>query len=285
MTLTPPVSLSGISTIAQNGVSPKQFAWKMFRSSDGKLCFDHGPTSIITNPAAGQTVLLDHVNKEARIIPTPPPAPSVPQLANPALPAMPVPGRALPNVPSQTVDLGKRFIEGHEVQGKRYTFQPPAPPQLPNAPGAPQIPGAPGMPQLPNMPAAPQMPGMPQLPNMPGAPQMPGAPGAPQFSPQVPGMPGAPQLPNAPGAPQLPGAPAAPKLPNLAAAKQLGPTVMEVWTATKLHVPLLSRTTGPSGQQTNVCKSAVPGEPPASAFQIPPGYKVIQPPTPPVPGA
>ena len=54
------------------------------------------------------------------------------------------------------------------------------------------------------------------------------------------------------------------------------PHTVEVWTSTKLHVPLLTKVTGSFGQQTNRCKSPSVGEPPASKFQIPPGYKVVE---------
>lgn len=53
------------------------------------------------------------------------------------------------------------MIEGEEAEGRRITFQPPSPPNMPS------VPGMPGMPQVPGMPA------MPQAPGMPGAPQLP----------------------------------------------------------------------------------------------------------------
>jgi hypothetical protein len=55
------------------------------------------------------------------------------------------------------------------------------------------------------------------------------------------------------------------------------PQVMEVWTSPKLQMPLATRLTGATGKQTTICKQVVPGEPPASAFQIPPDYKIVQP--------
>jgi pyruvate/2-oxoglutarate/acetoin dehydrogenase E1 component len=58
------------------------------------------------------------------------------------------------------------------------------------------------------------------------------------------------------------------------------PTTVEAWTSTKLHLPMLTKMEGSFGQLTQVCHSAVPGEPHPAAFQIPPGYKVVMP-TPP----
>jgi len=47
--------------------------------------------------------------------------------------------------PPQIVNLGKAFIEGHEVDGMRYIIPPPGapgltPPPIPGMPAAPQIP-------------------------------------------------------------------------------------------------------------------------------------------------
>jgi len=71
--------------------------------------------------------------------------------------------------------------------------------------------------------------------------------------------------------------PAAPKLPPM-------PTTAEVWTSPKLQLPMATKMTGSFGQTTQVCQRVIPGEPHPSAFQIPPGYKVIMP-TPPKPPA
>ncbi len=60
----------------------------------------------------------------------------------------------------------------------------------------------------------------------------------------------------------------------------VSPSIMEVWNSTKLHLPVLTTTTGPFGQQTLRC-THVPGEPDPSKFQIPPGYQRIQAPPPP----
>ena len=74
-----------------------------------------------------------------------------------------------------------------------------------------------------------------------------------------------------PGKPTTPGAPHAPV------------QTLEVWTHTKLKVPVLTKANGMPGLQSSVCKDAKGGEPPASLFQIPPGYKLIQPKPPALP--
>jgi hypothetical protein len=48
----------------------------------------------------------------------------------------------------------------------------------------------------------------------------------------------------------------------------------EVWTSTKLQMPVFTRTIGSFGVRTCVCKCS-PVEPPASVFQIPTNYDVI----------
>ena len=54
-------------------------------------------------------------------------------------------------------DLGKRLIEGHEVEGKQYTLPPLTPPKPPSAPQAPGMPQA----KMPGLPNAPQLPPKP----------------------------------------------------------------------------------------------------------------------------
>lgn len=151
---------------------------------------------------------------------------------------------------------------------------------IPKAPQMPQMPGAPGMPSLPSslsqmhvqdlgmgtiegvevmgkqyMMKPPGMPAMPKMPTM----------------PQVPGMP------TAPGMPQVPGAPAMPHI------------VTEIWTSTKLNMPVLTKVTGAFGTQTCYCKHQASSEPSPTAFQIPPNYTQVQPPASPkmpkLPGA
>ncbi len=216
MAPTPPVSLPPVTAEyaselqrIEPGLPPVQSAYRLSRAGNGNTRLDSGNTSVISNPSAGHTILLDHVEKTAMI----PPAPS----AMPALPGMPpiphlgVAGGA-PTV--QVQDLGKGMIQGHEVQGKRYIIQPPA---MPNLPGAPQPPTV-----------------------------------------QAPGMP------KAPGAPGIPPA----------------PTTADVWTSTKMHLPMLTKMNGPFGQLTHACQAVSPGEPHPAAFQIPPDYQVIPLPAP-----
>jgi hypothetical protein len=131
----------------------------MWRSSSGSMRLDTPSTSIISNPAAQKTILLDHLKKEAMVIPTPPAA------AAPASPGAPkMPGAPASPPPLQVADLGKSMIEGHEVEGKRFTFTPPqapAPPPAPAKPQAPQMPKIPGLgsaalPKAPPLPKPPQ---------------------------------------------------------------------------------------------------------------------------------
>lgn len=169
----------------------------MTRSSDGKVRVDTGNTSLIHNPKERQAILLDHLKKEARIVPmqTAPPQFGMPPLG-PATPAA-----ASPEAPPMKVhDLGKSFIEGQEVDGKRYIIQPPA------------------------------------------------APVSPQGS-------------------QKPGLPAAPP----------APTTVDVWTSSKLGLPVMTQVTGPFGQQTCLCKTAPTAEPHPGLFQIPPGFTPVMP--------
>jgi hypothetical protein len=150
------------------GGALSQSASRVWRSSDGKYRLDTPKTSVISDPAAQQTILLDHVKKEAMIIPTPP-----------AEQGSAVPG--LPHAPAaqgqaqlvKVEDLGKSMIEGHEVDGKRFTlppFTPPAKPEMPKdkMPGGPQL----SMPGVPKPPAAPSAPATPQPPKLPPVPSV-----------------------------------------------------------------------------------------------------------------
>lgn len=60
----------------------------------------------------------------------------------------------------------------------------------------------------------------------------------------------------------------------------------EVWTSTKLSLPVLTRTIGAFGERMCYCR-CTPVQPAPSMFEIPPGYTVVnstpQPPAPPVP--
>ena len=178
----------------------------MVRSSDGKLRFDSGDMSVITDPAKQQTIILDHLNKEARVC-------AMPQV--PAAQFSPGGVTAAAGSPLRLVnvqDLGKSIIEGHEVVGKRYSFQPP------EAPGVPAVPQPPALPQV--------------------------------------------------QAPQLPQSPL---------------TTSEVWTSTKLQLPVLTKTTGSFGEQIRRCRYIESGEPAASLFQAPPDYQPPATPAPPAP--
>jgi hypothetical protein len=164
----PPITAEYATALqpAVPNAAPVQSAFRFCRGAGGQTRVDSGSTSVISNPAAGQTILLDHVKKTATVQQTLPPPPG--------LPAMPKP---------------------------------------------------------------PALPGVPQ-------------------------------------APKPPAAPAAPK----------PPTIADFWHSPALCLPMLTKMSGPFGQMTQACHSAVPGEPHPAAFQIPPGYKVIlaPPPKPPL---
>ncbi len=194
-------------TQAAKGGAPQQSASQVFRASDGKMRIDAGNISVITDPKALQSIVLDHLTKEARILPMQPALPGAPPLGAPPSFA-PKGAPALPTTPAMAVqELGKQVIGGLEAEGKRYTIPPPIP-KLPSG----QMPQVPGMPQQP----APPKPG-----------QM--------------------------------------------------PTIAEVWTSTKLGLPVLTKMTGAFGQLTTACKAAPIAEPHPSLFQIPAGYKPVLP--------
>lgn len=128
-----------------------QTPFNMVRASSGQLRIDMPNTSVITNPAAQQAIVLNHVTKEAQILPLKPQPPGMPALGMPQAPGMAIPGA--PQAPQVTVqNLGKSLIEGHPVDGLRYTIHPPA---MPQAPGMPKPPGMPQAPAVPTPPAAP----------------------------------------------------------------------------------------------------------------------------------
>jgi hypothetical protein len=86
----------------------------MVRSGDGKTRIDSGNTSVITDPRAQQVMVLDHLTKEARILPMQS-APVPPQQ-----PGMAASGAAPPpfQPPPMRPGLGQSVIDGHEVDGK-----------------------------------------------------------------------------------------------------------------------------------------------------------------------
>jgi hypothetical protein len=253
-TAAPPVTAEYTSALQppKSNLPPAESSYRFTRATDGKTRVDSGKTSVISDPAAGQTILLDHAKKTAMIAPQPAPQiPGMPQMPHLAPPGMP----AAPQPPAMQVqDLGKSVLQGHEVEGKRYVIPPPPKPKAPLMPSA-------SAGQAPAMPKLPQAPGMPKLPQMAGAPKPPSAPPVPGVAPPPPPAPGAPPPPPAAGAPP---------------ARQL-PTTAEVWTSPSMQLPMLTKMKGNFGQLTQVCHRAVPGEPHPAAFQIPPGYKVITP--------
>lgn len=115
-------------------------------------------TSIITDPAGQRTIMLDHLKKEALVIPTPPASSAPSTTGSPHTPS--APGAPLP---LQVQDLGKSQIEGHEVEGKRYTFTPPHAPTPPQPPKPPQPPQMPKGLKIPSV-AAPKPPQLPKAP-------------------------------------------------------------------------------------------------------------------------
>ena len=175
-----------------------------------------------------------------------------------------------------------------------------APPPLPQPPALPHLPqvALPGMPQLPQPPTA-QVQDLgksamhghevegkryliqpPPPPKPPTPPPLPAAPPMPALKmpamPQVPKLP-AEKIPQIPPPPKPPAPPTPPPPPS--------PTAAEVWTSTKLQVPMHTKLGGSFGQLTQVCQRLTPGEPHPAAFQIPPDYRVIAPPPPPQPPA
>jgi len=138
----------------------------MWRSSDGKFRLDTPSTSVITDPTSQKTILLDHLKKEATVFPM---AGAGSGAAAPGSSQAPAAQGQAP--PVKVEDLGKSMIEGHEVEGKRFTlppFTPPAKPEMPQLkmPGAAQA-GAPGAAKPSAAPGAPSAPQAPKLPIMP----------------------------------------------------------------------------------------------------------------------
>jgi hypothetical protein len=159
---TPP-SCSDCSTKTQpaGGGTSSQSASRMWKSSDGKFRLDTPTSSVISDPGSQKTILLDHIKKEATIFPTPPAgAGTAPGIA-PQGPA------AAGSAPALKVeDLGKSMIEGHEVEGKRFTLPPFSPPQMAGMPKMPGTPQAPGASPSASAPKPPQMPTLPKVPSV-----------------------------------------------------------------------------------------------------------------------
>ena len=147
-------------TQAAGGAPATQSPSRIWRSSDGKTRLDTPVTSIITDPLSKQTVVLDHAKKEASIFPMSP-ASAGAAASNAAQPAA-----AASQAPAMQVeDLGKSMIEGHEVEGKRYTLPHVPPPLKPPLPEM-KVPGTPSIPKIPQAPKPAQPPKLPPVPNV-----------------------------------------------------------------------------------------------------------------------
>ena len=143
---------------------PTQSASRMWKSSDGKFRLDTPTSSVISDPDQEKTILLDHIKKEATILPTPPATAASAAGTAPQTPA--AMGQASP---MKVEDLGKSMIEGHEVEGKRFTLPPFTPPQMPGMPkmaSTPQAPSASAGTPAPGAPKSPQVPKLPHVPSV-----------------------------------------------------------------------------------------------------------------------
>jgi len=149
-------------TLPAGGARATQSASRMWRSSDGKFRLDTPSTSMITDPASQKAILLDHLKKEATIVPLAAASGAASEASSQIHAAQ---GQASS---VKVEDLGKSMIEGHEVEGKRFTLPPFTPPPKPEIPQLkmPTPPRA-GMPQVPKPPAAPAAPQAPKLPPVP----------------------------------------------------------------------------------------------------------------------
>lgn len=122
-------------------------------------------TSIITLPASQKAIMLDHLKKEAMIIPMPPASAAISPLQNSQ-----ASGGGAHHPALQVHDLGKALIEGVEVEGKRYMLA-----QEQKAAArlqAQQISSKQQSPQAPQTPLGANMPGMPALPIPPNLQQL-----------------------------------------------------------------------------------------------------------------
>ena len=249
----PAASAECVETVqfAQPGAILQQIPTRQFRSIEGKIRFDFGTSSLISDPSTQVRVLLDHVKLEARMLSAPP---------LPALPGVPqtpqFPGFTVPPIPSESpgvtmVNLGKATVEGLEAEGVRYLFQavdPLRPPAISSwevwtstllqLPVMTKTIGSFGQrinvckcvamqppdslfqgytvvpfepPAVPPVPSVPSVFARPPIPAMPSVPTMPSAPA-------MPSVPARPSLPAMPSAPTLPSAPAVPSVPTMPSA-------------------------------------------------------------------
>ena len=93
---------------------------------------DAGSTSVISDPKAGVSMVLNHLTSQVVTVPLKPPsapgvpgAPAVPGLSLPGAPgAPPMPGVGAPAAPALPAgqNLGRSIINGEEVQGMRYAL-------------------------------------------------------------------------------------------------------------------------------------------------------------------
>ena len=143
----------------------------------------------------------------------------------------------------QVESLGKSMIEGHEVEGKRYTLPPTAGPAKPPF----RLHHCTRSKNTRRKDAGFKMPGM----------KMPGAACRKRRNRR--------------------GRRRRRRCPNLLPKP---PSVTELWTSVKLKTPVLTKVSTAGGVQTTYCKPTETAEHPPSVFQVPPGYK-LKPPTPP----
>ncbi len=239
--------------LAFPGAALQEIATRRFRSITGKMRFDSGLTSLISDPATGLRILLDHAKLEARML-SAPTLPAMPGM--PAMPAIPIPPVPSLSAATQVLNLGKSMVEGLEAEGMRYIFaalDPLKPPsiasweiwtsvkfQLPiltrivgsfgervnlckcsevHPPEALfQIPAGyrvipPEVPPLPHVPGPSAMPSAPALPSAPTIPSLPAMPSAPAL-PSAPTISSLPAMPSAPALPSTPAIPSLPAMPN-----------------------------------------------------------------------
>lgn len=111
------------------GLPAVQLGFAMMRSLDGKIRFDQPNLSIISDLV--KTIVLNHLTLEAKEFPHPPSL-QAPKLQLPGLPSF-----TPPHLPLNVQELGTRFMNGIEVEGKLFKF---APPKLPGMPEPPPIP-------------------------------------------------------------------------------------------------------------------------------------------------
>lgn len=91
---------------------------RRFRAADGRLRVDFGTFSMLTNPANGERILLNHLTQEVRILLNQ--VPISPGLPIPNIPGLPAPPSAPPE--PNVLALGKAIVDGLEVEGLRHVF-------------------------------------------------------------------------------------------------------------------------------------------------------------------